>query len=633
LNLLPFESSVSTDAIPIDLSFESGGIGRLFDPAVLWQWTKGNPQVSIAVLDGPVDFKHESLAQSEIRLGLNVTSPAIDDSLACRHGSHITSVIFGQHTSSVQGIAPECSGIILPIYSTTPIDALTAGSQLDLARMILQALAEGANVINISGGEFSPSGQAHPLLADAIRECERADVLIVAAAGNQGCDCLNVPASLGSVLAVGAMDANGEPLAISNFGHAYQSQGIVAPGKDLLGARPGGGTFPMSGTSAASAWVSGVIGLLLSFQIQIGQKPSPSRIRRALLESALDCDSLRTQDCKRILVGRINIPGAISLLLKDKSMASHPDQTGVIPSQSEPAGCNAPNGPTSAIPRSDAGVIPSASVQPQACSCGGGGAKQIVYVLGQVHYDMISEARLDAFAQKMGGQGGATPARALPNDPIKMLEYLEENPYEASALEWTVNLDGTPIYAVRPSGPFAADGYKYLRNFLTSQLKEDAERVSIPGVISGNARLITGQVVPVIVPELRGMYCWSTEAIVNPKAKKEVKEDVKDFLDRIYFGLRNLGVLPQDRAINFAATNAFNIEKIFDDLDDDLDHESMRVVPSPFGRPGSDCWDVEIYFFYPKREVQSVRKVYRFTVDVSDTVPVTVGPMRNWMTR
>jgi hypothetical protein len=50
-------------------------------------------------------------------------------------------------------------------------------------------------------------------------------------------------------------------------------------------------------------------------------------------------------------------------------------------------------------------------------------------------------------------------------------------------------------------------------------------------------------------------------------------------------------------------------------------------------RPGSDCWDVEVYFFYPERQVQTVRKAYRFTVDVSDNVPVTVGTLRSWFTR
>ncbi len=33
------------------------------------------------------------------------------------------------------------------------------------------------------------------------------------------------------------------------------------------------------------------------------------------------------------------------------------------------------------------------------------------------------------------------------------------------------------------------------------------------------------------------------------------------------------------------------------------------------------------------RHVQTVRKVYRFTVDVSDVVPVTVGTMRSWFVR
>ncbi len=61
--------------------------------------------------------------------------------------------------------------------------------------------------------------------------------------------------------------------------------------------------------------------------------------------------------------------------------------------------------------------------------------------------------------------------------------------------------------------------------------------------------------------------------------------------------------------------------------------DRVDVVPSPLGRPGSECWDVEVYFFYPERQVQTVRKVYRFTVDVSDTVPVTVGAMRSWFTR
>ena len=66
-------------------------------------------------------------------------------------------------------------------------------------------------------------------------------VLIVAAGGNDGCECLHVPAALPNVIAVGAMDANGRPLEFSNWGELYRQQGVLAPGENILGAVPGGG--------------------------------------------------------------------------------------------------------------------------------------------------------------------------------------------------------------------------------------------------------------------------------------------------------------------------------------------------------------------------------------------------------
>jgi hypothetical protein len=145
------------------------------------------------------------------------------------------------------------------------------------------------------------------------------------------------------------------------------------------------------------------------------------------------------------------------------------------------------------------------------------------------------------------------------------------------------------------------------------------------------------------------MYSWTTRALVEtvvgpapaaeaPQAEKDQHEHrrggVRNFLDRVYYELRNLGTLPQDRALNFAATNAFTVESAYEAaLRERMELDGIRVVRSPICRPGSDCWDVELSFFYPERQVQTVRKVYRFTVDVSDIVPVTVGPMRSWFMR
>jgi len=134
-------------------------------------------------------------------------------------------------------------------------------SQLDLARAIEQAAENGAHIISISGGALTDMGEAEDWLERAIEMCSQRNILVVAAAGNDGCECIHVPAALPAVLAVGAVDARGHPLDFSNWGETYQNQGILAPGENILGAKPGGGTIQMSGTSFAAPIVAGVAAL------------------------------------------------------------------------------------------------------------------------------------------------------------------------------------------------------------------------------------------------------------------------------------------------------------------------------------------------------------------------------------
>ena len=198
-------------------------------------------------------------------------------------------------------------------------------------------------------------------------------------------------------------------------------------------------------------------------------------------------------------------------------------------------------------------------------------------------------------------------------------------------------------------GPFASEAYQRLRRFLNEQLSEGVERVSIPGVITGKVRLLNGYVVPVISPEIRGMCSWTTAALIEQvvggalprtasaqeKEARGVREKaVGEFLDRVYFEMRNLGVTSKDRAMNYAGANAFNIEKVFESaIKEHMTLDLIEVECSPVCRPESDCWDVKLLFFFAERQVQTVRKVYRFTIDVSDVVPVTVGPVRSWFIR
>lgn len=684
----------------------------------LWSKAKGNPEICVAILDGPVDQTHPCFQDANLERVPTLISETASAGLMSGHGTHITSVILGQHGSPISGIAPGCRGLIIPVFSD---DRRRKLSQIDLARAINQAVEAGAHIINISGGELSQSGEADPILANAVRACNENNILIVAAAGNDGCECLHVPAALNSVLAVGAMNARGLPFDFSNWGKTYQTQGILAPGEGILGAKPGGDTVSRSGTSFATPIVSGIAALLLDIQLQRGEKLDPHAVRQALLNSALPCPEIESES-DRCLAGRLNILGAYNQILQggqtivseETSTTQTSEANSLNPS--EVATLEAPASETSEQPAISAvGVqaaemaltseslpstspntentmtnlpsnaiassVTSSSVQSSGdCGCGNGQVTpsatltipslSIIYALGTLGYDFGTEARRDSFKQLMPevrsdnyeviepGEvlpDGVYPIPPNPYDARQMVRYLQDNPSEAKSLIWTLNLELTPIYAIEPQGPFAYSIYEYLVDFLAGQIlasdeDEYIERVSVPGLSTGaTKKLFSGQVVPVIEAiNTRGMYGWKINALIQrvldalpPDTSEEIRQKVanslRSFLQRIYYDLRNLGQTSSERAINFSATNTFQYANAlatilqFDSAEREavLQLDSIDVEKSPFCRMDSDCWDVKIKFFDPEND-QRAKKVLRYTIDVSDLMPVTLGEPRIW---
>jgi cyanobactin maturation PatA/PatG family protease len=202
--------------------------------------------------------------------------------------------------------------------------------------------------------------------------------------------------------------------------------------------------------------------------------------------------------------------------------------------------------------------------------------------------------------------------------------------------------EATPVYAVQPAGPFAGEAYKRIARILREQISEGVSRVSIAGYQVGSTKLMNGQEVSVVVPDIRGMYSWSTPALIeavlgkpedaeDPDAYKAEAKEIGNFLDRVYYELSNLGLSPQERAINYAATNAYQVASVFKDaIKEKFKLDRIDVERSSVCRPGSDCWDVILTFFDPVQRHERAKELYRFTIDVSEVLPVTVGSVRHW---
>ncbi len=360
-------------------------------------------------------------------------------------------------------------------------------------------------------------------------------MLLVAAAGNDGCECLHVPAALPTVLAVGAMDDRGQPMDFNNWGEAYQAQGILAPGENILGAQPGGGTVRLSGTSFATPIVTGVAALLLSLQIQRGEPPDPQKVRAAILNSALPCTPADTPDQRQCLVGKLNIPGSLEYLfggivsdalstVAASGCGCGGTEQSEVESSERPLGEAAAEAggdlidaasliqTVAAVPLTEvlaaasqhravvSSIAPSGSVSSVATPSTHSMTSQIpamtqsasnfvtasqapseladsqlVYALGTLGYDFGTEARRDSFKQLMPAyviNGITVPAN--PYDARQLVDYLAASPSEARSLIWTLNIELIPIYAIEPQGAFARETYAVLQELLAGQIQAES---------------------------------------------------------------------------------------------------------------------------------------------------------------
>jgi membrane-anchored mycosin MYCP len=228
-----------------------------------WSVTKGDGVV-VAVIDSGLDTRHKQLTGMHVAPGVNVigSSTTTDTRDCAGHGTTVTSIIAAQHIDRVPflGVAPGAT--IVPIKQTNT-QSDKSGTAAGIARGIDAAIAAHARVANISVTVTTPNG----VLRDAVARAAKANLVLVAAAGNDGQNdnFAAYPAAYSddfpNVIAVSASDAQD---AIGNFADTGRYVTVAAPGVGVEVPQPVRGYARMDGTSFAAPYVTGTVALVIA---------------------------------------------------------------------------------------------------------------------------------------------------------------------------------------------------------------------------------------------------------------------------------------------------------------------------------------------------------------------------------
>jgi filamentous hemagglutinin family protein len=225
--------------------------------------------VTIALIDSEIDQRHTELqgAISEELDTLDVKEPP--DS----HGTAMAGAIVSH--DRLLGVAPGAT--ILAVRAFGKSNNTAEGTTLSILKGIDWAVSQGARVINMSF-----AGPRDPSLERALKAAHEKGVVLIAAAGNAGPKSPPLyPGADPNVIAVTATDVRDQVFRGANQGPQLS---VAAPGVEILAAAPEE-TYQMStGTSIATAHVSGVVALMLERDPTL----KPDDVRKILESTTTD---------------------------------------------------------------------------------------------------------------------------------------------------------------------------------------------------------------------------------------------------------------------------------------------------------------------------------------------------------
>lgn len=231
---LAAQSTDSGDAKPSAVGLSGAGAGN------------GGAGVLVGVVDTGLDASHPRVA-SKVVGTFNALNGSSDVSADPGHGTAVSSLIT---TMAPNARLAYAKGL--------------GGSAAQAEKALNWAVSRGASVVSLSLGT-----SAGVSMRSAMRNAAAKDVLLVAAAGNEGAPRAMWPAKFAGegwaqnrIIVVGALDPAGNRAYFSNWDPALAQHVVFAPGQGLSAAQAGGGETAFSGTSAATPVVAGQAALI-----------------------------------------------------------------------------------------------------------------------------------------------------------------------------------------------------------------------------------------------------------------------------------------------------------------------------------------------------------------------------------
>jgi thermitase len=241
--------------------FEEMNVDKLYD-YLKEKRIKPKRKALIAILDTGVDAKHEDLADNF----KSIKSKYDDDPRG--HGTHCAGIAAAVSNNGV-GVASFSRGNeFVEVTSIKVLNAFGSGTQRGIINGMLEAADKGAAVISMSlGGRSNQSRQR--AYEKAVAYANKTGAIVVAAAGNSNRNATDFsPVNAAGVIGVSAIDESLNRAVFSNYVTDLK-MGIAAPGVNIYSTVPSDQYASYSGTSMATPYVAGMVGLLKAIQPEL----------------------------------------------------------------------------------------------------------------------------------------------------------------------------------------------------------------------------------------------------------------------------------------------------------------------------------------------------------------------------